>query len=81
MKLESQRYGSLVESYNVIYAIAHRTEEQSKEGTPRCKYHGNESRTLSLRRSLRYHDVMMDIDLPEREFNPSDRCDLFLLLV
>lgn len=38
------------------------------------------NRELPGSRDVRYRDVMIDIDLPEREFNPSGHCELLPLM-
>lgn len=79
MKLESQRYGSLIESYHGN--IRDRTGQKSKVKKERHDVNITVTNRELPSSSLLYRDVMMDIDLPEREFNPSDRCDLFLLFI
>lgn len=78
MKLESQRYGSLVESYHGN--IRDRTGQKSKVKKERHDVNititNREPASLSSGR-----DIMIDIDLPEREFNPSVRCDLLPPLI
>lgn len=85
MKLESQRYGSLVESYHGN--IRDRTGQKSKVKKERHDVNitvTNRELPSSLVGTIvacYRDDVMIDIDFPEREFNPSNHCDLLLLFI